>query len=400
MADATAEFFAELGRRGHEPLLASTSGTLRFDLAEGRRLEHWYVTIEKGNRLGVARGLRCGRGGSPGQVALRQHGDRQGQRDGSRAARRLGTRGQPGAHHLVPTGLSRSTEASGQSLGLENQEERPMSTDLVQILDGNTFVVSDSRGDIEASLTDPTGLFSFDTRFLSKWVLTIDGQRLNALSTDDLQYFETRFFLVPGTGTVYVDSKLSVIRQRAVGDGFSETADDPEPRRKAGRAGGADRGRQRLRRSVRGQGRSEEEGHLREPRRTQPSGARVQARHVRARDVDLGDGPVKIDGNGLTFKVKIKPHGQWKTDLSVVTAYAAWGERRDRPKFAQMQTQARGNMARGLEKWLEAAPRLECDSDELKVTYRRSLVDLAALRFSTRTLPGRAACPRRACRGS
>ena len=95
-------------------------------------------------------------------------------------------------------------------------------SDLVQILDGNTFVVSDARGDIEASLTDPTGLFSFDTRFLSKWVLTVNGQRLNPLSTDDLQYFETRFFLVPGTGTVYVDAKLSVIRQRAVGDGFHE----------------------------------------------------------------------------------------------------------------------------------------------------------------------------------
>ena len=27
----------------------------------------------------------------------------------------------------------------------------------VKILDGNTFVVSDDRGDIEASLTDPTG---------------------------------------------------------------------------------------------------------------------------------------------------------------------------------------------------------------------------------------------------
>ena len=90
-----------------------------------------------------------------------------------------------------------------------------MSDGLVKILDGNTFVVSDDRGDIEASLTDPTGLFSFDTRFLSKWVLTVNGERLNALSTDDLQYFETRFFLVPGTGTVYVDAKLSVIRQRA-----------------------------------------------------------------------------------------------------------------------------------------------------------------------------------------
>jgi len=93
---------------------------------------------------------------------------------------------------------------------------------LVKILDGNTFVVSDERGDIEASLTDPTGLFSFDTRFLSKWVLTVAGQRLNALSTDDLNYFETRFFLVPGTGTVYIDAKLSVIRTRAVGDGFHE----------------------------------------------------------------------------------------------------------------------------------------------------------------------------------
>ena len=60
---------------------------------------------------------------------------------------------------------------------------------LVRILDGNTFVVSDERGDIEASTTDPTGLFSYDTRFLSKWVLTVNGQRLTALSTDDMQYF-------------------------------------------------------------------------------------------------------------------------------------------------------------------------------------------------------------------
>src|SRR5438034_4077715 len=97
-----------------------------------------------------------------------------------------------------------------------------MSDGLVKILDGDTFVVSDSRGDIEASLTDPTGLFSFDTRFLSRWVLTVNGQRLNPLSVDDLHYFETRFFLVPGTGTVYVDSKLSVIRRRAVGQGFHE----------------------------------------------------------------------------------------------------------------------------------------------------------------------------------
>ena len=44
-----------------------------------------------------------------------------------------------------------------------------MSDELVSILDGNTFVVSDQRGDVEASPTDATGLFSYDTRFLSRW---------------------------------------------------------------------------------------------------------------------------------------------------------------------------------------------------------------------------------------
>ena len=97
-----------------------------------------------------------------------------------------------------------------------------MNDGLVKILDGNTFVVSDDRGDIEASRTDPTGLFSFDTRFLSRWVLTVNGERLNPLSVDDLEYFRTRFFLVPGTGTVYIDAKLSVIRERSVSNGFHE----------------------------------------------------------------------------------------------------------------------------------------------------------------------------------
>jgi hypothetical protein len=36
-----------------------------------------------------------------------------------------------------------------------------MKDDLVKILDGNTFVVSDARGDIEASIDEPTGLFAW-----------------------------------------------------------------------------------------------------------------------------------------------------------------------------------------------------------------------------------------------
>src|SRR5262249_11892563 len=57
---------------------------------------------------------------------------------------------------------------------------------------------------------------------LSKWDMTIDGVHPELLSVDDLQYFETRFFLAPSTGTIYENSSVSVIRDRAVGDGFFE----------------------------------------------------------------------------------------------------------------------------------------------------------------------------------
>ena len=52
-----------------------------------------------------------------------------------------------------------------------------MSLDTVSILDGSTFVVSDRRGDLDATPTDNHGLFLEDTRFLSRWILTVGGIR-------------------------------------------------------------------------------------------------------------------------------------------------------------------------------------------------------------------------------
>jgi putative sterol carrier protein len=49
MTDATARFFEDLARRGHEPLLGRTNGSLRFDLTDGSRAEHWFVRIADGD---------------------------------------------------------------------------------------------------------------------------------------------------------------------------------------------------------------------------------------------------------------------------------------------------------------------------------------------------------------
>jgi putative sterol carrier protein len=49
MSDATSEFFEGLERRGHQQSLETTSGTCRFDLANGKRTERWFVSIDKGD---------------------------------------------------------------------------------------------------------------------------------------------------------------------------------------------------------------------------------------------------------------------------------------------------------------------------------------------------------------
>jgi glycogen debranching enzyme len=261
-----------------------------------------------------------------------------------------------------------------------------MSDGPVNILSGNTFVVSDGRGDIDASPAEPTGLFSFDTRFLSTWVLTVDGNRLSPLSVDDLQYYETRFFLVAGAAGVYVDAKVSAIRQRAVfGGGFREEltilnhddkpvdltvrvetgcdfADLFEVKDALGKKGSyytrIDDGRLVL-------------GYTREAfhRQTVISAA----------------APAQLDGRGLTFTVHLEPKQEWTTELRVVPTVIGLAGRKTQltPEEApRWGGQALRDLREDLQAWLERSPRLECDWDPLKHTYQRSLMDLAALRFA------------------
>ncbi|MFF5181457.1 SCP2 sterol-binding domain-containing protein [Micromonospora sp. NPDC000316] len=48
MVDATTRFFEDLDRRGYEPLLAKTAGTVRIDLQEGAQTRHWLLAIDHG----------------------------------------------------------------------------------------------------------------------------------------------------------------------------------------------------------------------------------------------------------------------------------------------------------------------------------------------------------------
>jgi glycogen debranching enzyme len=87
------------------------------------------------------------------------------------------------------------------------------------ILEGSTFCICDERGDIREKTG---GFFARDTRFLSLYRLTINGETPLLLSSGKVEYFSAAFFLRnPLAGGLAQDS-VAIIRERFV----SETMQD------------------------------------------------------------------------------------------------------------------------------------------------------------------------------
>ena len=209
----------------------------------------------------------------------------------------------------------RSTGRSSQrSRRRDKQPSREVEhvIDTVSILDGNTFVVSDRRGDMEATPTENHGLFLNDTRFLSRWVLTIDGLRPTLLSADDLAYFRVQFFLALATGHdlrrfAPVD-RAPAIRVRRLPRG----ARDRQPRSPAGDAAGSPGGGVGLRRSLRGQGQAGEEGRaLSQGRQRPPDCSAIGAKSFRRETIISSSAPAEMRDDGLSFEVYLEPQSSW-----------------------------------------------------------------------------------------
>ncbi|GAA3762737.1 amylo-alpha-1,6-glucosidase [Micromonospora maritima] len=257
-----------------------------------------------------------------------------------------------------------------------------MRQELVNVLAGNAFAMSDAQGDMEPDPAAPIGLFSFDTRFLSRWVLTIDGERLHALSRDELTYFETRFVLVPGAASHYVDADVSVIRHRSIDEAFheritvlnhtaepaeftvrmeigSDFADTAEILRPASREPVvvADTDRRQLR--IRYQ----------------------RDRFTRETDV-TSTVPVEVDGRGMTFRIRVEPNGEWHTDLHVAMVIHGAGGRDLRADLESHRKRVHDDMRADLAHWFDQAPHLVADRKALGAAYRQALADLAALRYT------------------
>ncbi|MET8911447.1 glycogen debranching N-terminal domain-containing protein [Micromonospora sp. NPDC004551] len=263
-----------------------------------------------------------------------------------------------------------------------------MNPNLVRVLDGNVFVLSEDNGDIEATPANPVGFFDFDTRFLSVWRLTLNGERLTALSTVERDHLNLRFFLVPGAPTHYVDAKSSVIRERMItGGAFEErltvfnhhhAPDEFTVRLDVGSDFAPILG-------VAGD--RTPPGRLYQRCEERGLCLGYQRERFQRETVVTSSEPVEVDEHGLTWTVWLAPKQSWTVSLRVRSLVLRPDgvdvrerlERRPRARAEERQQDLAG--------WLSRAPQLSCDWEALTETYRRSLVDLAALRYSPLTLP-------------
>src|SRR6266566_5343751 len=91
----------------------------------------------------------------------------------------------------------------------------------LRILEGATFCICDEVGDLHH---EGEGLFSEDTRFLSRFRLTINGKRPLLLSSGRIEYFSAAFFMRNPLGGGLEQDELSIRRERFIGeDGLHDT---------------------------------------------------------------------------------------------------------------------------------------------------------------------------------
>ena len=89
----------------------------------------------------------------------------------------------------------------------------------VTILEGSTFCLSDEVGDLDG---ETGGFFAEDTRFLSRFTLTINGERPLLLSSGKVEYFSAAFYMRNPLAGGLEHDVLSVERRRFIGEAMQD----------------------------------------------------------------------------------------------------------------------------------------------------------------------------------
>jgi glycogen debranching enzyme len=256
------------------------------------------------------------------------------------------------------------------------------------VFDGSTFVAANGVGDIDPHRIGPYGFFSDDTRYLSRWQLSLNGGPPDRLSVAHMEYFAIEFFLTPPARSIYQNPYLSVIRRRLVRGTWVE---ELLVINHLGTPAEVD-----LRIDVDTDFADlfeVKDGQVRDRiihRRARERELSLWYRHgeFRRETVVSAPGDWTVDEHGFAAHIALAPHEERRMTFHLRTDADQPGPRRPRRTPAGPFEETRAEVRREVHAWLADAPSLDTDWDALDTVYQRSLQDLAALRFYPEIIPG------------
>ena len=254
------------------------------------------------------------------------------------------------------------------------------------ILEGSTFCISDEAGNLDGATC---GFFTSDTRFLSRFVLTVNGARPRLLSSAKVDYFSAAFYLRnPVAGGLDPDA-VTIARERFIGDGLQEHVVV----------------RNHARRPVELElalevatdfadifavkhhdftlGDPEHAAPLPEPvPASMEDGVLVLADRDGSEALTqiVFSEPGEVDGGSVRYAIALEPGASWALRVDVV---AAPDGRRTSPdaverRFGGELSRVRASLAA----WRMQVPQLRATWDPLALAFDRSVADLASLRMT------------------
>jgi len=252
--------------------------------------------------------------------------------------------------------------------------------DSVNVLEGSTFMISDVRGDVQEATV--AGLFHDDTRYLSRFILTLEGQKLDPLTADNINYYSAAFYLTNPELPGLKPRSISIWRARYVGDGVTEEiwvrnhlnapvklrlhlacaidfADLFEVKTMDIHKEGTIRIAPDAKR-----------GLLRFSYTNGPFSARAQ---IRSSERGV------VEEDGFAYELVLEPRATWTTKIDVLVHQNDQYLEPKHKGFADPEREGRLLLL----KWRDEVPRIRTSWDRLHHVYRQSIVDLAALRLRT-----------------
>jgi len=257
---------------------------------------------------------------------------------------------------------------------------------MLTILEGSTFCLCDERGDI---VEETSGFFARDTRFLSRFVLRLDGARPLLLSSGRTDHFAAAFFLRNPNADGLPHDALSISRERFVTTGMRERiALRNETMETLGfelslelEADYADIISVKLHDFSLGD--PEHAPNLPPPAPWTHDEERRQLL-IEAPPGDLRtrialSKPARVDGSTIVFDLSLDPHERWELDVEIHPGIEGEGYL-DAGEHLAEERETLGDVVAA---WTLRVPRVRGGWESLRRAFDRSIVDLAALRMRT-----------------